>query len=161
MLRRVEIAIVLATLATPALAQDLPVHEGQRVFVQSAGFARELDGRVLRISEEALILKVNERRVELPLDSVIQVQIKAHDPVMDGALLGALIVGGLCAAVCGQGLDDAGSLPSVIASNAAVGGVIGALIDASKSRRQTIYRQPPRSSDARSPRMVLFLSLRF
>lgn len=61
-----------------------------------------------------------------------------RDSVMDGALVGAVVLGAWCAIVCGQGLDNAGQLPLAVLAAAGYGALIGAGIDAMQSRTARI-----------------------
>jgi hypothetical protein len=148
--------------AGPVRGQDRPLPPtGQQVFVQTTASRAELKGHLLELSRDTLALLVDGRRVELPLETVLRIETRG-DSLKNGALMGALVLGGWCAAVCGQGLDDRDMWPLVVAVNTAFGAAIGAGIDGLVSGRQMIYSKPsPRSTVARPPGAWVRMTVRF
>ena len=139
-----RIALLLA-LASPvgARAQDAPPEGVEQVLVRREG-GDELRGQLLRLGPETLTLLVEGQRIDLPISSVVRMD-SGGDPVRNGALIGALIGGGFCALVCGQGVGSAAEVPMAVLVSAVFWGGVGAGIDAMIPGRTTIYRRPPPS----------------
>ena len=77
-------------------------------------------------------------------------------------MVGGLIAGVWCAAVCSQGLSGAGQYVPAVLLAAGVGVAIGVGIDAANASQVTIYPQPvTRVPGAAAPRAALSVRVRF
>jgi hypothetical protein len=121
------------------------VKPGDRIFVIDATGV-ETDGRLQSLSPEVLTLAVKghqERR--FTRDDVVVIRRLTHDPVWNGAGIGAGVtvafvlvsVGLECRGECGE------YLPQALAGAAIWGAGIGALIDACILTPKDIYRRGP------------------
>jgi hypothetical protein len=137
-------AIAMLTVAATAAAPQRPAAAGEEVIVTHAGSGEELRGRLLEFSQTTLAMLVHGRRVEVPLEQIVRID-GTRDSVKNGAIIGAVAMGGWCAVVCGQGLDDSGQLTAAVLLNSGFGALIGAGIDALHKGRTPIYVKPARS----------------
>lgn len=142
-------------LAPPVVANAQPVSSdfeqlrastraGDTVYVtDDAGF--EIKGKVLDLSPNALALMVDGQRREFGPARVRTIRKRHADPVWQGALIGAGIgmapFLGYCvsATESGEKCSDQGSL---IAMYGALGGGIGAAVDALIRGKRSIYQAP-------------------
>jgi len=152
--RTVALALLMLTaLAAAASAQTLkPARTGERILVTQTVSGDELRGRLIELSPDTLSLLVNGRRVDLPMDRVLRVDA-TRDSVVNGAVIGAVIIGGLCALNCGQGLNSSDDLPMAVLANAAFGALFGALIDLKIEGRAPIYLKASKSGSALQVRL--------
>ena len=128
----------------------------QRVRVTLAKSGREINGRLVELSDDAVRILVGGKARDLPLTDVQRIDIERSDSLKNGAVIGAIVLGGWCALVCGQGLGTGAQLVPAVAANAAVGALIGAGIDASRRERTTIYPRPALSErTGQSPRLLI------
>ena len=151
-LRLALLGSILATAlcATPLLAQGGSSSEsaataatrGRRnTHTVRMATGEEITGRLEELGPDVLRLVVGGERREFKLDDVLQVD-RDDDPLKNGAIIGAAVLGTWCAIVCGQGLDSGSQLPVAVAVNAGFGALIGAGIDKANRHRTTIYRKP-------------------
>jgi hypothetical protein len=141
-MRRCVFLLLALGVVSSAYGQDLPrTSDLQPVFVRTTGAGAELKGQLLDLSDDTLALLVDGQRVGMPLQTIARIQTRG-DSVRNGALIGALVLGGWCAIICGQGLDGGATLPVAVIFNAALGVAIGAGIDAFIPGRTTIYNRP-------------------
>jgi hypothetical protein len=139
----------------PASAGQQPSKAfGDEVIVTQSSSGVELRGRLLELTPGSLAILVDGRRVDVPIEGVLRIDT-TRDSVKNGAIIGAAVLGGWCALICGQGLAESGSVPVVVAVNAGFGALIGAGIDALHRGRSPIYVKPAASGAA------LQLRLRF
>jgi hypothetical protein len=144
---------------TPAAAQDTAAKESSAT-IQGGTYrirlttGEEMAGRLLKLGPDVLQILVKGQRLEMPFEQVLQVD-REGDSLKNGAIIGAVVVGLLCAVVCGQGLDDASQLPVAVAVNAGVGALIGAGWDAAIKHRTTIYRKPGAAAALDGVRVVV------
>ena len=145
-------------LAAPASAQETY----KQVWVTQADSGDVVQGRMLRLSGETLaILTPDNRRVDLPLDRVLRIEIHG-DSLKNGATIGAVILGGLTTISCALQSGSAGQCATAVVLNTALGGVIGAGIDAANGGRTTIYSKPAApTAAAPGPRAGVQFRLRF
>jgi len=137
--RTVALALLMLMVAAAVSAQTLkPARKGERILVTQTTSGDELRGRLIELSPDTLSLLVKGQRVDLPMDRVVRIDA-TRDSVVNGAVIGAVIIGGLCALNCGQGLDSIDSLPMVVITNAAWGALFGALVDLKIEGRAPIY----------------------
>ena len=128
----------------------------QRVRVTLAKSGREINGRLVELSADAVRILVGGKARDLPLTDVRRIDIERSDSLKNGAVIGAIVLGGWCALVCGQGLGTGPQLVPAVAANAAVGALIGAGIDAGRRERTTIYPRPALSAHTeQSPRLLI------
>jgi hypothetical protein len=86
----------------------------------------------------ALTMEVDGRSFTFPSNEVLRIDVLGNH-VARGTVIGGLAIGGWCALVCGQGLDNSGQLAAVVAANGAVGAGVGALIGYNHKTRKTVY----------------------
>lgn len=151
------VALPCVSAAAVAHAQDSPPRGLAPVIVERADPAGELRGHLLELGPETMTLLVEGRRLDVPLFQVLRVD-SGHDPVRNGALIGAIVGGVWCAVVCGQALENGGAMAAAVAINAVFLGGVGAAIDAMIPGRNTIYRRSPQQASARP---VLSYRVRF
>ena len=147
--RTVVCALVMVTMyASAAAAQPLkPPRPGDEVIVKQATSGVELRGKLLDLSAGSLSMLIEGRRIELPMAQVLRIDT-TRDPLANGALIGAAVLGGLCALNCGQGLSSMDDLPKAVLANAGWGALFGALIDWRIKGRTPIYIKPGGTSGA-------------
>jgi hypothetical protein len=110
----------------------------------------EISGRMLALGPDEVRMLVKGQERTWRLDDIVQVDRKG-DSLKNGAIIGALVLGGWCAYICGQGVDSSTSLPGVVIINAGFGALIGMGIDAGNQVRKTVYQKssPPQNRQAR------------
>src|SRR4029450_3523613 len=134
--------IALTAFAASASAQQMKTaKKGEHIVVKQTTTGVELRGRLIELSPDTLSLLVKDRRVDVPLDNVLRID-GTHDSVLNGAAIGAAILGGMCAINCGQGLDSRDDLPKAILASAGWGALFGAIVDARREGRHAIYIKP-------------------
>jgi hypothetical protein len=146
-------------LAAPAAAQEAY----KQVWVTQADSGDVIRGRMLRLSDDTLaILTPDNRRVDLPLDRVLRIEVHG-DSLKNGATIGAVILGGLTTISCALQSGSAGQCATAVVLNSAIGGVLGAGIDAWNGGRTTIYSKPAAAAQAvvPGPRAVVQFRVRF
>ena len=127
-----------------------------RVTVIQATSGAALNGRLMELGGEAVRILVDGQTRELSLTDVRRIDLDKRDSLKNGAVIGAIVLGGWCALVCGQGLGTGAQLIPAVAANAAVGALIGAGIDAGRRERTTIYPRPALSAHTeQSPRLLI------
>lgn len=140
--------VMLAAFTASAFAQELKSpKKGERVVVKQATSGVELRGRLVELSPSTLSLLVEGRRVDMPLDNVLRVDA-TRDSLVNGAAIGAAIIGGMCALNCGQGLKSMDDLPGAILASAGWGALFGALMDLKIEGRAPIYIKTGASGSA-------------
>jgi uncharacterized protein YcfJ len=134
------VAVIALGLGGVAEAQDKPA-DLRSVLVQLKDTATMIKARLVSMDANSVTLLVKNHRTSLPLDRVVRITARRRDSVWNGAVIGALIGGVMCARSCGQGLNSAGELPLAVASAAAGWGAAGAGIDAMNRREEIIYER--------------------
>jgi hypothetical protein len=159
-LKLVVLTICGALLAGSVEAQTIsaPRTVQQEVMVTQSSSGEELRGRLLELSPRALAILVHGRRVEVPIDEVLRIDVRG-DSVKNGALIGAAIIGGLSMFGCVQGFSDSGECAAILITNVGLGALVGAGVDAMIKGRSTIYARPAMTTAGRTAR--LSFSLRF
>ena len=128
--------IVLA-LAAPAAAQDT----FKQVWVTQSSSGEVVRGRIVDLSPESLtILTADNRRVDMPLDRVLRIEARG-DSLKNGAAIGAIVLGGMAALLCGE-YGGGGECVAGVALDAGIGALIGAGVDALNGGRSTLYSRP-------------------
>ena len=141
-MRQLVLVTVLATVAF-AGARVVEAQETgnlRPVLVRLEDSATVLKARLVSLNADTVTLLVKDQKTSLPLDRVVRIT-SGRDSIRNGALIGALIGGGLCARNCGQGLNRAGELPLAVALTAGMWGVAGAAVDAMNRREEVIYQR--------------------
>jgi hypothetical protein len=123
-------------LVAPATAAERPARP--QVEVTLKDHHRLLRARLVALAEHEVEIERNGRREVWRLDDVVKID-KAGDSLANGALIGALVLGGWCALVCGQGLDGNSSIGGVVVANAALGAAVGAGVDALRHDRSRLF----------------------
>jgi len=130
------------------------------VFPKVRDGGHEFKARLLTLGPRTVTLLVDGQRREMDLSSVTHIE-RRGDSLKNGAIIGAAFVGGVCAVICGQGLDDGGELAAAVVINAAFGALIGTGIDALHKGRTVIYPTPAPKGQPKSPRPFVTFRLRF
>jgi hypothetical protein len=133
----------------------------EEVVVTQSASGEELRGRLVELSPTTLAMLVNGRRIDLPLDSVIRIDVR-NDSLKNGTAIGAVIMGSLTALGCAIGEGRGSQCATALVFNTGIGALMGAGVDALHKGRTTIYSKPapsPRPAASAGPR-VLF-KLRF
>ena len=97
--------VVVGSLVRPAAAQEPETGAAIRmspIFVTGANSSPEIHGSLLDLGPETLTLLVDGATREIPLADVTRIRVPG-DPVKNGAIIGALVLGGWCLIICGQG----------------------------------------------------------
>ena len=130
---------LLAAPAAPALGGQLPVkpHGGEDVIVTQSSSGEELRGRLVELSPTTLAILVDGRRVEVPAENVLRIDVRG-DSVKNGAIIGAAIMGGLTGVACAAFADTASCVTGFV-FNTGIGALAGAGIDAMHKGRNPIY----------------------
>jgi hypothetical protein len=124
------------------------------------GGGREFKARLLNLSPETATLLVDGQQREIALRQIARIE-RRGDSLRNGAIIGAVVVGGLCAITCGQGLDDGSNLGTVVAINAGLGALIGMGIDALHQGRTPIYPATSSQSPTNALRPSIAFRIRF
>ena len=125
---------------TPDPSDELPPVRLAPVTIHTSATGDQVRGHLLDLSDRTLtILEAGQRR-SLPLDTVLRIDVDG-DSVRNGAIIGAAVLGGWCAIICGQGLSDGGQVVAASLANAGFGALLGAGIDALHQGRTTIFRR--------------------
>jgi opacity protein-like surface antigen len=149
------LVLALAASASGAAAQQVRApRAGEEVLVKQNTSGEELRGRFVELSPDSLSILVKGRRVDLPIDTVLRVDA-THDSLVNGAAIGAAVLGGLCLLNCGQGLRSLDDLPQAALASAGWGALFGALFDAAHKSRTPVYVKAGPSGSA------LQVSIRF
>jgi len=156
MLRFLAVLLIAMT-ALPAAAQT-PVDD---VLVTTTDEPAPLRGTLTSLGAGTLTLLTESGRRDLPFDTVLRIDAR-KDRVLNGALIGAAVLGGWCALVCAQGLDSADQAGPFIVMSTVWGALIGAGIDAMHTGRTPIFRRPdPAAAAFAGPRLSVAKRLRF
>jgi hypothetical protein len=146
--------VLLSAFATAAFAQQTKTpRKGEEIVVKQTTSGVELRGKLVELSDESVSLLVEGSRIDLPLERVLRVDA-TRDSIVNGAVIGAAVLGGMCALACGQGLDSAGELPKAVLANAGWGALAGAIIDWRRKGRVPIYIKPARSGSSLQVRLT-------
>ena len=145
----------------PARAQELPVHGGETVRVHTISTGEVLHGAVLVNQDGAMSVRVDGRRVDVPVDDVRRLDLEVHDSLMNGTLIGAAVLGVMSVLICGQGLDSSDDVGQVVLTNAVLGGSIGAFVDWRIDAHRIIYERPGGASQSRAKVSVPLITPRF
>jgi hypothetical protein len=142
------LALLVVVAGTAAAGQQVRTPKaGEEVVVTQTDSGDEMLGRIVNLSPESLALLVNGQRVDVPIEKVLRIDGR-RDSLVNGAVIGAAVLGGWCAFICGQGLDSNSSLPAAVAVNAGLGALIGVGFDALHKGRSPIYVKPAKAGSA-------------
>lgn len=139
-----NLVLIVSVLLVPAIAraQDQPVPQNGTplvVYLREAGSDRDVRVELLKLDTSSVIVQAAGVRRQLPLTQVSRIEVTVRDSVQNGALIGAIILGGWCAVVCGQGLDRGDQVGPIVAFNAGLGALIGAGLDAMIEDRAVLF----------------------
>lgn len=132
----IAVVSLLGSSAVAASAAD--PKRGAPVTVTLKEHSRVFDARLVSLDQRNVEVDWNGRRHVFRLEEVLRIE-KRPDSLVNGAVIGAAILGGWCALVCGQGQSSEGSAGGVIAGAAALGAAIGAGVDALQHDRGSLY----------------------
>jgi len=129
--------LVAVLLAAPVSAQET----FKQVWVTQSDSGDVVRGRLVELSRESLVLLTpDNRRVEMPIGSVLRIEARG-DSLKNGAAIGAGVMAGLTLLGC-AGLGDAGGYCARAAAiNTVFGAVLGVGIDAMNGGRSTLYKK--------------------
>jgi hypothetical protein len=133
----------------PAQSTDqlkLVVSEGQKITITDRA-GRETSGRLVKLAEDTVSLQVQDEIKSWELAEIQRIQKREADPLGNGILIGALVGAGVTGATVGYWCAQEECAPEAWISVAlwgAVGGGIGALIDAAHAKNRTVYEAPSR-----------------
>ena len=138
--------VVVLVLALSVLMPAAPAAAAERTTKGPVEIVLKDHNRLFRASlidltEHDVEIERYGRREVLRLDDIVRID-RTDDSLGNGALIGAIVLGGWCALVCGQGLDSDASGGGVVVAIAALGAVLGAGIDALRYDHSPVY--PPR-----------------
>jgi len=138
--RFVTALVMVAVSASTAWAGQKPIaaNTGERVVVTQSGSREELQGRLLDLSPTSLAILVDGRRVDVPIENVLRIDVR-NDSLKDGAILGGAILGGLGVVSCAGFAQSASQCVTAITVNTGFGVLLGAGIDALHKGRTPIY----------------------
>ena len=128
---------------------DPVVRTGEIVWVTTTG-GKELKGSVVSSSPTSVTLNRGAHTITLPLMEVRRIEVR--DSLRNGALIGALIGGGISAWIgvtldrdCDGPCGNWGAITGVTALGAGAGALAGMGVDALLGGRREIYRSPQSS----------------
>jgi hypothetical protein len=155
---RLELVLTLGFLGVSvisAAAGQRPAHPvpraGEEVIVTQTASGEELRGHLVELSSASMALLVDGRRVEIPIDNVLRIDIR-HDSLKNGTIIGAAVMGGLAALGCAAA-EDVSQCATVLVLNTGFGALAGAGIDALHRGRSPIYIKAGKSTAALQVRL--------
>lgn len=134
--------ICLTLLAAVFLAAPVAAQETfKQVWVTQSDSGDVVRGRMVELSRESLVLLTpDNRRVTMPIDSVLR--IEGHgDSLKNGAGYGAAVMAGLTLLGCAGIGNEGGFCARAVALNTVFGAVLGVGIDAMNGGRSTLYKR--------------------
>ena len=136
------LAALVAIIVTSchAAAQEPSPRDLAAVLVKLDDTAKEIKAHLVSIDTDTITLLLKDRRITLPKDRVVRIRTR-RDSIRNGAAIGALIGGVMCALNCGQGLDSAGEFPLAVMFATGTWGAAGAGIDALKGSQRILYER--------------------
>jgi hypothetical protein len=138
--------VFLAVPRTGAAGQKPKAQAGEEVIVTHAGSGQELRGRIVELSPTSLAILVQGRRVEVPVTDVLRIDART-DSVKNGAIIGAIVMGGLGLLACAD-VDEGAVCAALAIEGVGLGALAGAGIDALHKGRTPIYIKPAKSGAA-------------
>jgi hypothetical protein len=138
--REISLAVVvlLASAAVASAGQQPPAaRAGEQVVVTQAASGEELRGRLVELSSTSLAILVDGRRVEVPIENVLRIDVR-NDSLKNGAIIGGAIMGGLMGLACVE-IDDAAACATGLVIDTGLGVLAGIGIDALHKGRTPIY----------------------
>lgn len=128
------------------VALERAVASGEDVTIEVDGERRPLHGRLLSVADDVVAIDTDGTIRSVVFDHVVRVD-RRGDSVVDGALIGAVLLGGLCRWTCLEtGLRSRANYVGNVVAATVVGGLIGAAIDRKSVGTTTIYRRGRRAS---------------
>ena len=154
-MKSLRLAVLLVVVFSgPAMAQE----SFKRVWVTQSDSGQVLHGRILELSPGSLALLLDDnRRIDVPLDKVLRIESRG-DSLKNGAVIGAVVLGGLTALACGSAIGGSECIGPFI-TNVGLGALLGVGVDALNGGRSTLYTR--RASAPAAPAASLQLKLRF
>jgi hypothetical protein len=154
------------SVAGPVAAQETETIVSQQVkpvYVRSIDRG-ESHGQLLRLGPNTLTLLEDGNQRDIPWAEITRIDAPG-DSVKNGAIIGALVLGGWCALVCRLGVGDfgdgGGAYTSLLVINVGFGALIGAGIDAMHVGRTTIYQDGSATTARRMSKAKPSLSFGF
>ena len=129
--------LVAVLLAAPVSAQET----FKQVWVTQSDSGDVVRGRLVELSPESLVLLTpDNRRVEMPIGSVLRIEARG-DSLKNGAAIGAGVMAGLTLLGCAGLADGGGYCVRAAAINTVFGAVLGVGLDAMNGGRSTLYKK--------------------
>lgn len=138
--------VFLGVPRTGAAGQKPQAQAGEDVIVTHAGSGQQLRGRIVELSPTSLAILVQGSRVEVPVTDVLRIDART-DSVKNGAIIGAIVMGGLGLLACAD-VDDGAICAALAVESIGLGAFVGAGIDALHKGRTPIYIKPAKSGAA-------------
>jgi len=135
--------LLVAAMSThPADAQPVPMvgATGPHVVVTLDG-GTVIEGPLVILRDTTVTVHVDQQDRTIPLSGVTRIEREGDDHT-DGAVKGGVILGLMCALVCGQGVSSGSEHLAAIATNSAIGALIGWQFDRDHRGRTVIYPPP-------------------
>lgn len=139
----------VASAQGPDDALERAARESAVVAVAVDGVAEPIRGILRDVSGAGVTIDSDGVLRHLEMVTVRRIDRKG-DSLVNGTLIGAAVLGGWCAVVCGQGSRKPLSYAAVVLGNAAIGAAFGAVIDLGRTGQTTVYRRPLDVRAARS-----------
>jgi hypothetical protein len=133
------VALLLASAAAATAGQRPPAAKaGEQVIVTQSASGEELRGRLVELSSTSLAILVDDgRRVEVPVENVLRIDVR-NDSLKNGAIIGGAIMAGITGLGCAA-IDDAAYCATYLIFNTGFGVLAGMGIDALHKGRTPIY----------------------
>jgi hypothetical protein len=147
--RAVSLAVVLlsASAAAASAGQHPAAKAGEQVIITQAASGEELQGHLVELSSTSLAILVDDgRRVEIPVENVLRIDVR-NDSLKNGAIIGGAIMGGITGLGC-IGINDAAACATVLVLNTGFGVLAGMGIDALHRGRTPIYVKAGKSESS-------------
>ena len=155
-MKTLTVALIASLLlfSTQAQAQDTGVParlervvaSGEDVTLEVDGERVPLRGRLLSVADDVVAIDTDGTRRSVEFGRVARVD-RHGDSIVDGALIGAVLLGGMCRWTCLEMKlrSQAHYVGNVVAATV-LGGLMGAAIDRKHVGTTTIYRRGRRAS---------------
>lgn len=140
------VALGLVPQSAPAQTTTANVEPGTRIFVTLLDGDTVVAGSLVALSADSVALLASDGPTQVPFSKITRIE-RRGDGSFDGAVKGASVIGLLCFLNCGQGARSGAHFGQLIATNAAIGAVVGWWVDRRHIGRTTIYPLTPDPRD--------------
>lgn len=149
----VRVLIALTALSVPGIVSaqvSAGPHRARVVEVTFLDGGPPEQGRLVQLARQAVILDIGGERQRFALGDVARIVEERDDSIVNGAVIGALVAGGVCALTCREEADTEAYRRLGIGVIAGFGALVGAGVDLAHPTRTTIYPRSPQSRPGRS-----------